>query len=99
MKHLGLNVHEAYEYVKKRRPQIAPNIGFMGQLLEYQKMINGDSSKSNLLENLEEEVPEKEVQRILPPVVEKKIEIEGNLIKSAYNANLKNTVIFVYKDI
>jgi len=66
MKHMGLNVHEAYQYVKKCRPQISPNIAFMGQLIEYQNIINGAKTK-------EAEKPETQSailpQRILPPVV------------------------------
>lgn len=68
MKYMGLNVHEAYEYVKKCRPQIAPNIAFMGQLLEYQKIINGDSPVAIQEERKTLISP----QRILPPVVERK---------------------------
>ena len=41
MKYMSLTVQEAYDYVKERRPKIAPNIAFMGQLLEYQKRIRG----------------------------------------------------------
>ena len=43
MKHLKMNVDRAYEYVKKCRPEISPNLGFMGQLLEYQKKLEGES--------------------------------------------------------
>ena len=65
---MGLNVTDAYDYVKKCRPQIAPNIAFMGQLLEYQKIINGETQMDKPTK------PEKtkiEPQKILPPVVEK----------------------------
>merc|ERR1711990_79714 len=30
MKYLKMNVDKAYEYVKTKRPQISPNLGFMG---------------------------------------------------------------------
>ena len=53
MKHLKMNVDRAYEYVKKCRPEISPNLGFMGQLLEYQKKLEGDK-KSEDIENEEE---------------------------------------------
>ena len=58
---MSLNVQEAYDYVKERRPKIAPNIAFMGQLLEYQKMIRGEDAKSITA------LPSP--QKILPPVV------------------------------
>ena len=53
MKHLKMNVDRAYEYVKKCRPEISPNLGFMGQLLEYQKKLEGDK-KSEDIENEDE---------------------------------------------
>ena len=66
MKHMGLNVHEAYQYVKKCRPQISPNIAFMGQLIEYQNIINGAKVK----DDEKAETPTAiSPQRILPPVV------------------------------
>ena len=61
MKYMSLTVQEAYDYVKERRPKIAPNIAFMGQLLEYQKRIRGeDSVEIKALDS---------PQKILPPVV------------------------------
>ena len=41
MKHLNMTVDKAYDYVKKKRPEISPNLGFMGQLLEYQNTLKG----------------------------------------------------------
>ena len=37
MKHLGLALNEAYEFVKEKRPVISPNLNFMGHLLKYEK--------------------------------------------------------------
>ena len=51
MKHLKMNVDRAYEYVKKCRPEISPNLGFMGQLLEYQKKLEGDKKSDDGIEN------------------------------------------------
>lgn len=39
MQHHTMNVHEAYTYVKNRRPIISPNLHFMGQLMVYQQKL------------------------------------------------------------
>ncbi|EFA03077.1 dual specificity protein phosphatase 21 isoform X1 [Tribolium castaneum] len=44
MKHQGLTLLEAYNYVKLRRPKIKPNCGFFKQLIEYEKDIFGDNT-------------------------------------------------------
>ena len=41
MKHLNMTVDKAYDFVKQKRPEISPNLGFMGQLLEYQRALTG----------------------------------------------------------
>ncbi|XP_028518181.1 dual specificity protein phosphatase 10 isoform X2 [Exaiptasia diaphana] len=37
MKHLGLSLNDAYKFVKEKRPEISPNLNFMGHLLKYEK--------------------------------------------------------------
>ena len=42
------SVNQAYDYVKKKRPIISPNLNFMGQLMAYQKRRNAsDCSNSD----------------------------------------------------
>ena len=36
MRHFGLAMQTAYQYVKDRRPAISPNLNFMGQLVEFE---------------------------------------------------------------
>lgn len=38
-----LSLEDAYKFVKSKRPIISPNLNFMGQLMEYQKTLGGDS--------------------------------------------------------
>lgn len=48
MKWKRLQLHEAYEFVKQCRPQISPNLNFMGQLINYEKqLIQGGVHRSN----------------------------------------------------
>ncbi|RZB41339.1 DSPc domain containing protein [Asbolus verrucosus] len=44
MKHQGLTLLDAYNYVKLRRPKIKPNCGFFKQLIEYEKQIFGTNT-------------------------------------------------------
>ncbi|XP_018024075.1 serine-rich adhesin for platelets [Hyalella azteca] len=44
MKHLHLPYEEAYRYVKNRRPTISPNINFVGQLLELDRVLRTDGA-------------------------------------------------------
>lgn len=37
MQHLSLSSEEAFAFVKSRRPSVAPNFNFMGQLLEWEQ--------------------------------------------------------------
>ncbi|XP_048765244.2 mucin-17-like isoform X4 [Ostrea edulis] len=39
MKYLHMSSDDAYRYVKDKRPTISPNFNFLGQLLEYEKLI------------------------------------------------------------
>ncbi|CAM2713566.1 unnamed protein product [Rotaria socialis] len=36
MRYAQMNMNDAYEFVKKKRPIVSPNINFMGQLLQYE---------------------------------------------------------------
>ncbi|CAF1328022.1 unnamed protein product [Rotaria magnacalcarata] len=36
MRYAQMNMKDAYEFVKKKRPIVSPNINFMGQLLQYE---------------------------------------------------------------
>ena len=63
MKHLNMTVDKAYDYVKQKRPEISPNLGFMGQLLEYQNGLKGSETKK------EETTVIRQLPSILRPVV------------------------------
>ncbi|XP_059144303.1 mucin-2-like isoform X2 [Physella acuta] len=39
MRYMRMSSDEAYRYVKDKRPTISPNFNFLGQLLEYEKVI------------------------------------------------------------
>ncbi|TMS34670.1 hypothetical protein L596_002211 [Steinernema carpocapsae] len=39
MRHKRMTQDEAYRFVKEKRPSISPNFNFMGQLFEYEKML------------------------------------------------------------
>ncbi|KAG7464457.1 hypothetical protein MATL_G00165810 [Megalops atlanticus] len=40
MKHTLMTMTDAYKYVRSRRPIVAPNLNFMGQLLEFERDLN-----------------------------------------------------------
>lgn len=44
MKYYNMNLKNAITHVKKNRPQICPNKGFVLQLLEYEKRLYGNNS-------------------------------------------------------
>ncbi|XP_051899343.1 dual specificity protein phosphatase 8-like [Pristis pectinata] len=44
MRTMNLSLDDAYRYVKDRRPTISPNFNFLGQLVEYEKAIQVQSS-------------------------------------------------------
>ncbi|XP_071502217.1 uncharacterized protein [Diadema antillarum] len=68
MRYLNMNVDEAYKYVKEKRATISPNFNFLGQLLEYEKVLR---RRQGLEVPAEPKAPPKE--DIVPPV-EKKAE-------------------------
>ncbi|XP_789413.2 dual specificity protein phosphatase 10 [Strongylocentrotus purpuratus] len=40
MKHMNQAMSQAYQFVKNKRPIIAPNLGFVGQLMEFEQILN-----------------------------------------------------------
>ena len=48
MRHKGMNLEDAFQYVKKCRPIIHPNVGFMRQLREYEAKILARLSRQTL---------------------------------------------------
>jgi protein-tyrosine phosphatase len=44
MKRNQMSLKDAIEYVKERRPIVEPNRGFMRQLIEYERMLFGETS-------------------------------------------------------
>ena len=74
MKHLKMSVDKAYEYVKNRRPEISPNLGFMGQLYEYQSKLHGCSKTKYEVVDHKIQTPE-----IITPVVQTTLtDLPGN---------------------
>lgn len=39
MSHESLSLNDAYDYVKKVKPNISPNFNFMGQLLDFEQTL------------------------------------------------------------
>ena len=48
MRHKGMNLEDAFQYVKQCRPIIHPNVGFMRQLREYEAKVLARSSRQKL---------------------------------------------------
>ena len=46
MKEKGMTFNKAFEYVKKKRPQIDPNTGFVDQLKKYELELVKNSAKN-----------------------------------------------------
>jgi protein-tyrosine phosphatase len=42
MRYAKMNMNDAYDYVKRKRSIVSPNLNFMGQLLEYEKKLKHD---------------------------------------------------------
>ena len=40
MKQYQMPLQKAYDFIKNKRPAISPNLNFMGQLLEYERMLD-----------------------------------------------------------
>ncbi len=40
-------MNDAYNFVREKRPIIAPNLVFMSQLMEYEKQLNDNKSIDN----------------------------------------------------
>jgi dual specificity MAP kinase phosphatase len=41
MAYFNMSMQESYQYVKDKRPAISPNLNFMGQLVEFEKELQG----------------------------------------------------------
>lgn len=48
MKSHRLSLNDAYDFVKKCKPNISPNFNFMGQLLDFERTLNYDCSCSDV---------------------------------------------------
>lgn len=46
MKHMNQPMSQAYQFVKSKRPIIAPNLGFVGQLMEFEQVLNKMNASS-----------------------------------------------------
>lgn len=44
MRKHGMSLSQALDHVKKRRPQAAPNLGFISQLQDFEKSLQGAST-------------------------------------------------------
>ncbi|XP_035663968.1 dual specificity protein phosphatase 16-like [Branchiostoma floridae] len=51
MKHLNLSSDDAYRYVKDKRPSISPNFNFLGQLLEFEKLLTERRAQSAVIQD------------------------------------------------
>jgi len=69
MKHKNMSLREAYHHVKQRRPIIMPNMGFIKQLLVYEKMLYGKEDTLFFAEYMREvyklDYPVEEIQKSL----------------------------------
>lgn len=68
MKYRNVTMDEAHAFVRSRRPQIDPNFAFLGQLLEYQNLLQGKMEKVKQARPIDK-------RRILPPKVGKLVDL------------------------
>jgi len=47
MSQQGMTLDEAYDFVKKAKPNISPNFNFMGQLLDFEQTLKASKSSSS----------------------------------------------------
>jgi hypothetical protein len=47
MNKINLKMNDAYNYVREKRPIIAPNLVFMSQLMDYETKLNNSKSDVN----------------------------------------------------
>jgi len=45
MKHMSLSLNDAYDHVKRSKPDISPNFNFMGQLLDFEQTLLKEKCK------------------------------------------------------
>ncbi len=72
MQTLDKSLDDAYEIVKDRKPNISPNFNFMGQLLDFERQLNGgncspDSGRSSC--EISEELPLPEMHFLSPKLM------------------------------
>jgi hypothetical protein len=47
MKKINMKMNDAYNFVREKRPIIAPNLVFMSQLMDYEKQLNDNKSNDD----------------------------------------------------
>lgn len=52
MEHEHLSLNDAYDLVKRRKSDISPNFSFMGQLLEFERLLNIPATPSSASSSL-----------------------------------------------